>query len=165
MEEGSHEANPTHMLVASHLDPMGLATSGPGRRVVLGAPPPGDMAQSALTGADWTAIVRIIRDQMAAFQRDDGVAAFSYAAPGIRRQFGSAENFMRMVRTAYKAVYRPRRVEFLDLVNAKGQWVQKVGVVGPGGEEAIALYLMKRQKKGGWKIGGCVLVRPEGKRI
>ena len=28
-----------------------------------------------------------------------------------------------------------------------------------------ALYLMKRQKEGGWKIGGCVLVRPEGRRI
>ena len=126
---------------------------------------PGDMAQSALTGADRTAIVRIIRDQMAAFRRDDGVAAFSYAAPRIRRQFGSAENFMRMVRTGYQPVYRPRRVEFLDLVNTKGQWVQKVGVVGPGGEEVTALYLMKRQKEGGWKIGGCVLVRPEGKRI
>ncbi len=126
---------------------------------------PGDMAQSALTEADRTAIVKIIRDQMAAFRRDDGAAAFSHAAPGIRRQFETAENFMRMVRTGYKAVYRPRRVEFLDLVKANGRWVQKVGVVGPGGEEVTALYMMERQKEGGWKIGGCVLVRPEGKRI
>jgi hypothetical protein len=88
------------------------------------------MAQSALTEADRTAIVKIIRDQMAAFRRDDGAAAFSHAAPGIRRQFETAENFMRMVRTGYKAVYRPRRVEFLDLVKANGRWVQKVGVVG-----------------------------------
>ncbi len=126
---------------------------------------PGAMAQSALTGADRTAIVRIIRDQMAAFRRDDGAAAFSHAGPGIRRQFGSAEKFMRMVRTGYQPVYRPRRVEFLDLVNAEGRWVQRVGVVGPGGEEVTALYVMERQKESGWKIGGCVLVRPEGKRI
>ncbi len=131
----------------------------------LSSESPGDLAQSGVTGADRTAIVRTIRDQMAAFKRDDGAAAFSYAAPGIRKQFGDAENFMRMVRTGYPPVYRPRRVEFLDLVKAKDQWIQKVGVVGPDGEEVTALYLMERQKEGGWKIGGCVLVRPEGKRI
>ena len=67
------------------------------------------MAQSALAEADWTAIAKIIRDQMAALRRDDGAAAFSHAVPGIRRQFSTAENFMRMVRTGYRAVYRPRR--------------------------------------------------------
>jgi hypothetical protein len=120
---------------------------------------------SELSEADRVAIRAVIEDQLAAFQRDDGPAAFAHASPAIRIMFGTPENFMRMVRQGYQPVYRPRRVEFLDILTVQGDLIQKVRVVGPDGIEAIALYQMQRQPKGGWKINGCVLTRPEGKRI
>jgi hypothetical protein len=119
----------------------------------------------SLSEADRAAIRAVIQDQLAAFQRDDGPAAFAHASPAIRTRFGTPENFMRMVRQGYQPVYRPRRVEFLDLLTVQGDLIQKVRVVGPDGTEAIALYQMQRQPKGGWKINGCALTRPEGKRI
>jgi hypothetical protein len=52
-----------------------------------------------LSGPDAAAVRETIEAQLDAFQRDDAQRAFSLAAPGIRAQFGTAENFMQMVRT------------------------------------------------------------------
>src|SRR6185369_2536882 len=67
------------------------------------------------TGADRGAIRAVIEQQLAAFQRDDGEAAFAFASPGIRAQFQTAETFMSMVRSGYPPVYRPREVQFGEL--------------------------------------------------
>ena len=69
---------------------------------------------AAPDAVDQSAIRGIIESQLEAFQRDDGTRAFSYASPGIRQRFGTADNFMAMVRSGYAAVYRPQEVEFLD---------------------------------------------------
>ncbi len=53
-------------------------------------------------------------DELEAFQRDDEVTAFSYAAPRVRAHFRTPANFMQMVRDSYRAVYRPRAVKFLE---------------------------------------------------
>src|SRR5882762_11986779 len=67
---------------------------------------------AALDAADRTAVRAVVEQQLAAFQRDDGRAAFSLASPTIQQQFRSSDNFMRMVRTGYQPVYRPRDVQF-----------------------------------------------------
>ncbi len=95
----------------------------------------------------------------------DAVAAFAHAAPEIKRKFGTPETFMRMVRTAYRPVYRPRVVEFRDVVMIDGVPVQRVDLVGPAGKSVIALYPMERQTDGGWKTAGCYLVRAPGENI
>ncbi len=46
----------------------------------------------------------IIKSQMEAFARDDGEAAFAYAAPSIQQQFGTAGAFMAMVRVGFQPV-------------------------------------------------------------
>ena len=56
------------------------------------------------TQADWKAIREVIQAQLDAFLQDQDELAFSYATPGIREQFKTAENFMRMVKTSYQAV-------------------------------------------------------------
>ncbi|MGE0725605.1 MAG: DUF4864 domain-containing protein [Alphaproteobacteria bacterium] len=121
------------------------------------------LAPAALgqTPADRAAIEGVIRDQMAAFRRDDGAAAFAFAAPAIQAQFGTPAVFMEMVRTGYMAVYRPRSVEFRDLVTIDGQPVQRVLVVGPDGRAELAHYVMERQGDGAWRIAGCFLTRSE----
>ena len=106
-------------------------------------------------------IISVIESQIAAFRRDDAVAAFSFASPMIRAQFGDAGTFLAMVAALYRPVYRPRRLEFLDLKSVDGQWVQRVLIMGPEGEVVMALYPMV-EVDGRWRINGCFLVRPPG---
>ncbi len=111
-----------------------------------------------LSDGDRSSIRDVVESQLAAFQRDDGARAFSYASPSVRRQFGTPERFMHMVRTGYAPVYRPREVEFRDLVVAGDVPAQKVLLVGPDGVPVMAIYPMQRQADGSWKIDGCFLV-------
>jgi hypothetical protein len=74
------------------------------------SPRAGFADDGSVGGADQAAIRQVIQNQIAAFRRDDGAAAFSYASPSIRAQFGSPENFMHIVRNAYQPVYRPSSV-------------------------------------------------------
>ncbi len=106
-------------------------------------------------------IISVIESQVAAFRRDDAVAAFSFASPTVRAQFGDAGTFLAMVAAQYRPVYRPRRLEFLDLKSVEGRLVQRVLVMGPEGEFVMALYPMVRVD-GRWRINGCFLVRPPG---
>lgn len=113
---------------------------------------------SAVSAEDRGAIQGVIQNQLAAFRRDDGVEAFSYASPGIRARFQTVENFMSMVRDGYPAVYRPRQVEMLDL-KVRGSTVQQeVLFVGPDGGVVKAVYSMEPQEDGTWRIGSVYLL-------
>jgi hypothetical protein len=114
-------------------------------------------ADEAPGAADQAQIRQVIGDQLDAFRHDDGERAFGYASPGIRAMFHDPDTFMRMVRTGYQPVYRPREVEFRDLDLEEGTWVQRVLLVGPDGVPVVARYLMQRQPDGSWLINGCVL--------
>ena len=116
-------------------------------------------AEVEMADRDQAAIRMTIERQLAAFQRDDGTTAFTYAAPSIREQFGTPDNFMNMVRTGYDPVYRPREVEFHDLVALDGAPAQEVLVVDRNGVAYLAYYLMQQQPDGRWLIKGCVLRR------
>ncbi len=118
-------------------------------------------AADTLGAGDRQAIRSIIQSQLDAFQRDDGHEAFSYASPGIRQMFQTAEIFMAMVRGGYAAVYRPRAVEFLETLVKDGRTVQMMRFIGPDGVAVIAMYTMERQPDGTWKISGVVLLRTE----
>ncbi|MBI4183469.1 MAG: DUF4864 domain-containing protein [Proteobacteria bacterium] len=145
------------LLAAGAVAPAALA-NGAGAPILLAEDPHPGAAERA-------AIRQVISDQLAAFRRDDGRAAFAYAAPVIREIFRTPENFMRMVIDGYQPVYRPRRVEFGELVVVDGETVQQVHLVGPDGRAVIALYQMQRQPDGSWKIAGCILVAPPGAMI
>ena len=127
---------------------------------ILLALPPGARAADALAGvgeADRAAIREVVGNQLAAFRRDDGAAAYAFASPMIQQMFPSPEVFMTMVRTGYLPVYRPREVEFRELVDFRGEPTQLVLLVGPDGVPVLAHYLMQRQPDGTWRINGCVL--------
>ena len=84
-----------------------------------------------LRADDREAIQQVILEQLDAFQRDDEVEAFSYAAPSIQAQFKTPDEFMRMVRSAYEAVDRPRSTRFLEAFVLNGQVMQPLEVVAP----------------------------------
>jgi hypothetical protein len=107
---------------------------------------------------DRAQIKSVIERQLAAFARDDADAAFGFASPGIQRQFGTADTFMAMVRSDYRAVYRPRSVSFGALKHVENNLVQIVDLIGPGGESVRALYIMERDSNGAWRINGVSLV-------
>ena len=115
--------------------------------------------QPSLSGAEAVAVRETIEAQLDAFRRDDAQRAFSLAAPGIREQFGTAENFMQMVRTSYAVVYRPRSVKFETFEIVDDQVFQPVRMTDADGQAWVAIYGMERQPDGSWRINGCRLAR------
>jgi ketosteroid isomerase-like protein len=116
---------------------------------------------ATLGATDRAAIRAVVEEQLAAFQRDDERAAFHLASPTIQQQFKSSGNFMRMVRSGYKAVYRPRDVQFGEIEMVDGNLIQRVELIGPDGAPALAHYVMQRQPDGSWRINGCFLTASE----
>ena len=120
----------------------------------LAAPMPGE---PTLPAAEWKAIKSVIRDQRAALVAGYAKKAFSFAAPGIRAQFGTPENFLAMVRAAYGPLLAARYTEFLEGAVIEGRVIQPLRLVAPDNTVQVALYTMEKQKDGRWKIAGCVL--------
>ncbi|WP_281017404.1 MULTISPECIES: DUF4864 domain-containing protein [unclassified Minwuia] len=117
------------------------------------------LPMQAHADADAESIRDVINQQIEAFRADDGERAFSFAAPVIRSKFGTADNFMTMVRTGYPDVYRPRAVEFRELKRDGERLVQEVWFLGTGGDSTIGTYIMERQEDGVWKIAGVYMRR------
>jgi Domain of unknown function (DUF4864) len=118
-----------------------------------------------ITDSDRIAIRFIIEQQLQAFQRDEAGEAFALASPEIQLQFQTPENFIKMVKTGYPPVYRPRSVLFEDITTIQGNITQLVLLLGPDGVPVRALYLMEKQPRGIWKINGCFLVPVEAEII
>ncbi len=108
--------------------------------------------------AEQTQIRLVIERQIDAFRRDDGADAFGFASPTIQGLFGSPDNFMAMVRGGFAPVYRPRAVEFDQLVRTGAALIQLVNLVGPDGAPVVAAYEMQLQPDRTWRINGCVLL-------
>lgn len=99
-----------------------------------------------------------IARQFDAFRADDLPRAFGYASPNIRRLFGSAENFGRMVREAYPMVWRPGGYAFATLDRAGDGYRQAVVITAADGATYVADYDMIRVD-GAWRIDGVRLRR------
>ena len=119
----------------------------------LAAPP----EPPALTAKDWTAIRKVVGDQLAALKAGDAAGAMTYAAPGIREQFGTPDNFMRMVREGYGPLLSARSTQFLEGAVIEDAVVQPLRLVLPDDSVMVALYQMQKQRNGEWRIGGCWL--------
>jgi hypothetical protein len=114
-------------------------------------------AQTSPTAEDWTEIKRVIAAQRDALVRGDGEDAFAFATPAIRRRFGDANGFMRMVRESYRALLDARYVEFLEGAVIAGDVVQPLRLVLPDGAVMVAIYGMQREGDGRWRINACVI--------
>ena len=123
------------------------------------------LSQNIFEAARVAGVKRVIYASGSGIFGDDATKAFSLAAPGIRETFGSAENFMAMVRNSYAVVYRPANVAFELPVLLDGQVVQPVRMTDAQGRAWIALYPMQRQPDGSWRTNGCQLARVPGQQI
>ena len=114
-------------------------------------------AEDAPTAADVTEAQAVIAAQMEAFMRDDGEAAFVFAAPAIKEMFHTPETFMEMVRQQYAPVYRPQYVEYLKPVTIGSNLMQPLILTGENGMTVLARYALSRQVGGDWRIIGVTL--------
>lgn len=113
-------------------------------------------AAAALDAADWTAIKRVISEQLAALRNGDAERAFSFAAAGIQAQMGDAASFMEMVRGGYDALLRARYTEFLEGAVIDGAIIQPLRLIAPDNTVRVALYTLERDGAR-WRIAGCVI--------
>jgi len=120
---------------------------------------PVSMAQTSdqLTGKLKTAAEGVIDGQISAFRAKDHEKAFSFAAPSIRNMFGNTDRFIGMVKNGYGAIYGARNWSFGRGQSAGGMLVQEVLLVGPQGKNWVALYTLRQQEDGSWRIGGVQL--------
>ena len=116
--------------------------------------------EGVVSAADMSEIRGVIHRQIDAFRRDDAHGAFALVSPGVQQAFGTPERFLDTVRVAYRAVYRPSAVSFLELVVMGGDVVQPVQVTDRTGAVWVAYYAMQRQRDGSWRTNGCHLVQP-----
>jgi Domain of unknown function (DUF4864) len=111
-----------------------------------------------LKDADTKAVRAVIQAQLAAFAAGNAMRAFAYASPGIRQQFGDANNFMVMVLSAYPMVVRPTAVTYFLPRQEEGDVRQTLRLRDREGQVWLATYAMQRQPNGKWLINGCVVV-------
>jgi len=123
------------------------------------------VAWAESSSADRAQFQEIIRRQISAFGADDGAAAFAFASPDLQAKFGSAAVFMEMVRSGYAPVYRPRSVQFREVIEHDTGPEQQVFVIGPDGRGYIAHYMMERQPDGSWRISGCYLEQAQDESV
>jgi hypothetical protein len=118
------------------------------------------LADGRVTGADVVEIRAVINRQIDAFRRDDARGAFALASPGVQQTFRSPEKFLDVVRMAYRAVYRPSNLHFMDVMVMGEEVVQQIQVTDRSGTIWLAYYAMQRQRDGSWRANGCHLVQP-----
>lgn len=114
---------------------------------------------------DRAAVRLVIEAQLAAFAADDAEQAFSHASPSIQATFITARNFLDMVRIAYPVVYRPASLRFQVPVLSNEEVWQTVQMRDASGMDWTALYTLKRQADGVWKISGCALQRSADQNV
>ena len=107
----------------------------------------------------------IVERQFAAFERDDGEAAYALAAPTIKDMFSDADHFMAMVRDHYAPVYRHRSAEFGAFKEEGDEASLEATLVDDDNVVWTALYSFRRVPNGDWLISGCVLAKAEGSAI
>jgi hypothetical protein len=122
-------------------------------------------AAIALSADERATLQTLVKDQLDAFQRDDGEAAFGFAGSRVHSIFADAEDFMKTVRESYPPVYRPRSVLFGQLVETPSGPIQVVYLGGHDGYAYVALYTFEKQDNGSWLIAGCLLSKNPGTAI
>ena len=99
----------------------------------------------------------IIEDQTAAISAGDGKRAFGYATPNIQARIGSSDMFLRMVESRYSMLINPKLFRVEDVQLRGNQAAARAHVVAKDGRAFKAVYPLKKQPNGEWRIDGCYL--------
>lgn len=120
-------------------------------------------AQAQTSGSsDEVAIQNVIDDQIRAFKSKDHDRAFSHAAPTIKQIFKTSDRFIGMVKNGYEPLYNPDSYAFSRNIEQGGSVYQEVLVTDQNGKQWQAVYTLKRQEDGSWKITGVKMEPTQG---
>lgn len=114
-------------------------------------------AADAISKTDAKAIHITVQSQLNAFLNDDAISAFELATSSTRAQIGTPDRFLRLVKEQYGAIYRHRVAIFTKPEVVDGNTIQTVRLTDRDGLVWVALYKMRREPDGKWKIDGCQL--------
>ena len=104
----------------------------------------------------------VIEDQISAFQSKDYERAFSHADPTIRQIFKTTDRFIGMVKSGYGPLYNPDSFAFSRSLEQGGSVYQEVIVTDQNGKQWQAVYTLKKQPDGTWKITGVKMEPTQG---
>ena len=121
-----------------------------------------DVVAQTVTAEIETSTQSVIRDQISAFRDRDHERAFSHAAPTIKQIFKTTENFIRMVKGGYMPLYDPDSYIFGRNFNLDGTIHQEVIATDAKGKQWQAVYTLKQQPDGSWKITGVKMEPYQG---
>jgi Domain of unknown function (DUF4864) len=128
--------------------------------ILFGAVYATDMPQPA----DESGVQATVQRQLQAFAAEDAGSAFALADPGLRTRFGTAEEFLNVVRNEYPMVLRPISVLFLKPHSDGAIALQKVRMTDSEGSAWMVTYLLNRQRNDQWLIS-ATLVEPDGMQV
>jgi hypothetical protein len=111
-----------------------------------------------ITGREAEAIRTAVQAQLDAFAADDAAKAFALSTASTRNVLGSADNFLLMIKQEYPPVYRHRRAIFLAPQMLNGNTLQVVRLTDQDNNVWVAIYRMKVEQDGKWRIDGCSLL-------
>lgn len=112
-------------------------------------------AQNVEVGvAETGATQSVIRDQLEAFRSMDHDRAYSHAAPNIKQYFPSVDRFATMVKNGYGAIYNSDSFVMGRNTFISGEIYQEVIITDQSGKQWQAVYTLKQQTDGSWKITG-----------
>jgi hypothetical protein len=114
-------------------------------------------AAQGVSEADQAATQAIIQDQIEAFKAGEHDRAYSHAAPGIKSMFPTVEAFIGMVQGGYMALYRPAEYRFGRNTEIQGEVYQELIVTDETGKVWQAVYTLRKQEDGSWKVTGVKL--------
>jgi hypothetical protein len=114
-------------------------------------------AHARLPAREWTAIRNVIDAQREALRAGDAARAFSFAAPGIQERFHDAATFAAMVQQAYAPLLDARSAEFLEGGVVEDKTLQPLRLVMNDGTVLVAIYEMRKDDAGRWRIAACVI--------
>lgn len=112
------------------------------------------LAQGIENEADAEASRSVVEDQLEAFKARDLDRAYSHAAPGIRAMFPSVEQFSAMVERGYGAIFKNETYVFGRNRQDAQDMFHEVIITDETGKQWQAVYSLRRQEDGSWRITG-----------
>jgi hypothetical protein len=101
----------------------------------------------------------VVADQLRAFERADASTVWKLTAPEMREKFGSAANFIEIVRSKYGPIYTHRSVDFGPSMRKGDQVGMVVTIVDNDNDVWSALFLLSKQSDGAWLTSDCLLTK------
>ena len=113
------------------------------------------IAQDVPVGAAETSGTQsVVRDQLHAFKTGNLERAYSHAAPNVKKIFPTLDRFTAMVEKGYGAIWQSDSFVFGRNTIINGEIYQEIIITDPKGGQWQAVYTLKQQEDGSWKITG-----------